>query len=275
MTVKIMQAQMAVVTDEKAAVEKVRALCEIASAEKADMLCLPEMFCCPYISSAFPTYAQEAGGSLWTALSDLARTYGIYLSAGSVPERTKDGCIYNTAYVFDGQGNEIARHRKMHLFDIDVKGGQTFKESDTLSAGNEVVVFDTSFGKVGICICYDVRFPELIRLMALKGAGIVLVPAAFNHTTGPLHWELAFRSQAMYNQVFMVGTSSALDESASYHSWGHTMLADPWGRVIQQMGKEEGYIISEIDLSMLDQVREQIPLLKHRRTDIYSLDLKK
>ncbi|MBQ0059638.1 MAG: carbon-nitrogen hydrolase family protein, partial [Lachnospiraceae bacterium] len=151
----------------------------------------------------------------------------------------------------------------------------TFKESDTLSAGNEVVVFDTSFGKVAICICYDVRFPELIRLMALKGAGMVLVPAAFNHTTGPLHWELAFRSQAMYNQVFMVGTSSALDESASYHSWGHTMLADPWGRVVQQMGKEEGYIISEIDLSMLDQVREQIPLLKHRRTDIYSLDLKK
>ena len=188
-----------------------------------------------------------------------------------MPEKSEDGKIYNTAYVFDREGKQIAKHRKAHLFDIDVKGGQYFKESDTLSAGNKATVFDTEFGTFGICICYDFRFPELSRLMALKGAKLIFVPAAFNMTTGPAHWELMFRSQAVNNQVFAVGTAPSRMAGASYQSWGHSIVTDPWGAVVSQMDEKEGMSITEIDLERADEVREQLPLLKQRRTDIYTL----
>ena len=188
-----------------------------------------------------------------------------------MPERSEDGRIYNTAYVFDREGQCAARHRKMHLFNIDVAGGQRFFESDTLSAGNVVTVFDTEFGKLGLCVCYDIRFPELSRLMALRGAKAILVPAAFNHTTGPKHWELLFRAQAMFHQLYTIGTASALDESAAYHSWGHSIAVDPWGEVLAQMDTREGAQLVELDFSEVDAVRRQIPLLRHRRTDVYTL----
>ena len=171
---KIFQAQLKVITEFGPAFEQVEDYCRQAVDAGADMLCLPEMFCCPYDTACFPRYAQPAGGPAWQRCSELARTYGLYLSAGSMPERGEDGRIYNTAYVFDRAGRQIARHRKMHLFDIDVKGGQRFRESDTLTPGREVTVFDTEFGPVGLCVCYDFRFPELGRLMALRGARLVL-----------------------------------------------------------------------------------------------------
>ena len=179
--------------------------------------------------------------------------------------------IYNTSYVFDREGKQIAKHRKMHLFDINVPGGQCFRESDTLTAGDEVTVFDTEFGKMGLCICYDVRFPELARLMALEGARMVLVPAAFNLTTGPAHWELVYRSEAMYNQMFYVATSPARDMEASYHAWGHSMVADPRGAVVAMMDEKEGYQVTELNLADVEPARQQIPLLAQRRTDVYQL----
>ncbi len=263
---------------------KAEKACMEAAEIGADMVCLPEMFCCPYETKNFPAYAEPGGEAsmVWSKCSALAKEYGIYLAAGSMPElaiEEGDGCmpearIYNTAYVFDREGRQIARHRKMHLFDIDVKGGQCFRESDTLTAGDQVTVFDTEFGKMGLCICYDVRFPELARLMSLAGARMVLVPAAFNMTTGPAHWELAYRSEAMYNQVFYVATSPARDMEASYHAWGHSMVADPWGAVAAEMDEKEGYQVVELDLSAVEPVREQIPMLKQRRTDIYELKQK-
>ena len=166
-----------------------------------DLAVLPEMFCCPYENKYFPEYAESEGGDTWEKCSRLAAERGIYLIAGSMPERDATGRIYNTSYVFDRNGHQIGKHRKMHLFDIDVKGGQYFKESDTLTPGDQVTVFDTEFGKMGVCICYDFRFPELARLMVNQGAEVIIVPAAFNMTTGPLHWELMFRQRAVDNQV--------------------------------------------------------------------------
>ncbi len=243
-----------------------------ASDDGADLVMLPEMFYCPYATEEFPQRAEPEGGLMWQFCSGLAAEYSVYLAAGSVPELDVESSkVYNTAYVFDRSGKQIAKHRKMHLFDIDVKGGQRFMESDTLSAGNEITVFDTDFGKVGLCICYDIRFPELTRLMALKGAEIILVPAAFNMTTGPAHWELTLRAQAVFNQVYVLGTSTARDMNRSYHSWGNTMIVDPWGTVKGQLDEHEGMLVSEIDMSYINEIREQLPLLKHRRTDVYKL----
>jgi len=234
----------------------------------ADMICLPEMFSCPYETPNFPVYAEPGGGPSWQTLSGLAERYQGYRSAGSVPESDENGNVYNTAYVFDREGRQIAKHRKVHLFDIDVKGGQRFKESDTLTAGDKSTVFETEFGPMGLCICYDFRFPELARRMVLDGAQVILVPAAFNMTTGPAHWEILFRSRAVDNQVFTFGTAPARDMDASYHSWGHSIAVSPWGTVLNQMEAEEGMQITSIDLDEVEQVREQLPLLKHRMADL-------
>jgi len=251
-----------------------RTIREIAHRE-ADFITLPEMFCCPYQVENFPRYAEEEKGLMWQACSDLARVHRVYLSAGSMPERDQSGRVYNTAYVFDRSGGQIARHRKMHLFDIDVKGGQRFKESETLAAGNSVTTFETEFGTFGLCVCYDFRFPELGRLMTLRGAQAILVPAAFNMTTGPAHWETMFRSQALNNQVFAVGTAPAREERAFYTSWGHSIVTDPWGQVVSQMDERQGVRITDLDLGRVQEVREQLPLLRHRRTDIYTLEEKR
>jgi predicted amidohydrolase len=273
-TIRIAQCQLPVPADKSETLALVERTVREAVSRKADMVTLPEMFCCPYRTENFPLYAEEEGGRVWEACSELARQYGITLSAGSMPERDESGKIYNTAYVFDRWGRQIAKHRKMHLFDIDVKGGQRFRESETLSAGNSVTTFETEFGTFGLCVCYDFRFPELGRLMALRGAQVILVPAAFNMTTGPAHWETMFRSQALNNQVFAVGTAPAREEGASYTSWGHSIVADPWGQVASQMDEKQGVRVTELDLDRVREVREQLPLLRHRRTDVYSLEAK-
>ena len=263
--------QMPVCAQKSVNLECMEAMVESAVRRRANVVTLPEMFICPYDVENFRTCAEEEGGPVWQRCSDIARKKHIYLSAGTIPERDADGRIYNTAYFFDPEGRQIAKHRKMHLFDIDVKGGQYFKESSVLSAGDQITVFDTNFGRFGLCICYDVRFPELVRLMALKGARVIFVPAAFNMTTGPMHWELLFRSQAMYNQVYVIGTAPARDENSGYVSWGHSIVTGPWGERIAMLNHKPGIKCIGIDLSMADQARDEIPVLKHRRTDVYEL----
>lgn len=268
--VRITQIQMPVFSDKNETKAYISEAVKKA-AENADIVTLPEMFCCPYHVDNFPVYAEKDGGDMWQFCSALARENGIYFSAGTMPERDEKGRIYNTAYVFDRKGNCIAKHRKMHLFDINVEGGQRFMESETLTAGDCVTTFDTEFGIFGICVCYDFRFPELSRLMTLKGAQVILVPAAFNMTTGPAHWELLFRSQALNNQIYAIGTAPSRDAEASYQSWGHSIITDPWGRVVHQMDEKEGMVNTEIDLDYIVEVRDQIPVLKQRRSDVYSL----
>lgn len=266
--IKVALLQTKVVKEKEKNLEHLAELMERLAPEVADLYTLPEMFNCPYSARLFPVNAESDGGETWRFCSELAKKHRVYLSAGSIPERGSDGRIYNTAYVFDREGKEIAKHRKAHLFDISITGGQQFKESDTLCAGNEITVFETEFCAMGLCVCYDLRFPELCRAMVDKGAKVILVPAAFNMTTGPAHWELLFRQRAVDNQVFMVGTAPARGDRG-YISWGHSIAADPWGNVLLQMDDKENAAVAELDLSELERIRRELPLLAHRRRDLY------
>lgn len=269
--IKIAAIQMSTVADKMENVRTVKTYLEKIKDENPDFVILPEMFCCPYQTENFPIYAEKEGGPVWQQLSGYAKQYGIYLIGGSMPEKDAEGNVYNTSYIFDREGKQIRKHRKVHLFDIDVKGGQTFKESDTLTAGDSDTVFDTEFGKIGVMLCFDIRFPELSRMMVNDGAKVIFVPAAFNMTTGPAHWELSFRTRALDNQIYMVGCAPARDVSAGYISWGHSIVTDPWGRVIDMLDEKKGILLAELDMDYEEQVREELPLLKSRRKDIYQL----
>lgn len=269
--IKIAAIQMSTVADKMENVRTVKTYLEKIKDENPDFVILPEMFCCPYQTENFPIYAEKEGGPVWQQLSGYAKQYGIYLIGGSMPEKDAEGNVYNTSYIFDREGKQIGKHRKVHLFDIDVKGGQTFKESDTLTAGDSNTVFDTEFGKIGVMLCFDIRFPELSRMMVNDGAKVIFVPAAFNMTTGPAHWELSFRTRALDNQIYMVGCAPARDVSAGYISWGHSIVTDPWGRVTDMLDEKKGILLAELDMDYEEQVREELPLLKSRRKDIYQL----
>ena len=236
----------------------------------AQIVILPEIFNSPYDTKKFREYSEEKNGKTWTFLSTMAKNNKIYLIGGSIPERENDK-IYNTSFIFDSNGNQISRHRKMHLFDIDIKGGQSFKESESLTPGNSICVFNTSFCSIGVCICFDMRFPELSRLMALKGAQIIIVPAAFNMTTGPPHWESMFKQRAIDNQCFTIGVAPARDEKASYISYANSIIVNPWGKIIYRANEKECYDVIDIDLSEINSIRQQLPLLSARRNDIYTI----
>lgn len=267
---KVALLQTKVYDDKKKNIENAVKLIENVSKEGADFAIFSEMFCCPYDNSYFRSYGEEEGGYAYQSMKYAAEKNGIYVVAGTIPELENNN-VYNTSYVFDRSGRQIAKHRKMHLFDIDVKGGQYFKESDVLTAGQNVTLFDTEYCKMGLAICYDIRFPELSRLMALEGAEVILYPAAFNMTTGPAHWELNFRSRALDNQVYTIGVSPARDLEASYHAYGNSIIVSPWGNIVNKMDEKEGYIIQNIDLSYVRKIRDELPLLKHLRKDIYTI----
>lgn len=268
---KLALCQMNVIDDKKANLDKAGSMIARSVEKNADFIILPEMFNCPYSNDKFIEYGEKEKKSITLKrISKLAKESEVYILAGSIPERQEDR-LYNTSYLFDRNGEIIAKHRKMHLFDIDVKDKIAFKESDVLTAGDDFTVVDTEFGKIGIGICYDVRFVELARIMAENGASILFYPGAFNQTTGPAHWELLFRSRALDNQVFCVGVAPALNTDASYHSYGHSIVTNPWGEVLHQADYKEELIVCEIDLSEIKKVREEIPVLKNKRKDLYEV----
>lgn len=266
--------QMPVTADKSANLSRACQDLREARARGADIGVLPEMFCCPYDNSCFRSYGEEEGGPVQRTLSALAAELGMYIVAGSLPELEEDR-VYNTSYVYDRHGVQLAKHRKAHLFDIDVKGGQRFRESDVLSPGNEITTFETEFGTMGLCICFDLRFEELARCMCLRGAKCLFVPAAFNMTTGPAHWELLFRQRAVDNQCFTIGVSPAKDEGASYVAYGNSIAADPWGTVLCRAGAGPEILYADLDLNRLEAVREQLPILSARRDDLYVLEERK
>ena len=239
--------------------------------QRPDLVCLGEMFACPYETAAFPRLAQPTGGPTWRRRSAMAAEHHETLSAGTVPEVDADGHVYNTAYVFGPDGSQLARFRKMHLFDVDIPGGQRFRESDTLTAGDQVVTFATGLCRMGVCVCFDCRFPELVRLMALRGAQVILVPAAFNLSTGPAPWELLHRSNALAAQCFVVATSVARDMRASYHAWGHSMVVSPWGQVLAEAAEGPCAQVVDVDLGEVARARQALPTLCARRSDVYDL----
>lgn len=239
-----------------------------AAAAGADLLVLPEMFCCLYTNESFVAHAEPEGGEICRRMAAAARENQVYLVAGSMPERDGER-IYNTSFVYDNQGQRIARHRKVHLFDIHVEGGQHFAESDTFTGGDSRTVFDTSFGRFGLCICFDMRFPELAMAMTLEGAQAILVPAAFNMTTGPAHWESMFRQRAVDNQLFTVGAAPARDEAGPYVSYGNSIICGPWGNVLTRAGEEETILYAELDWTENEKIRRQLPLLSSRKPQLY------
>lgn len=272
--IKIALCQMNVIDDKMANLQTAEAMILQSVAEDIDFIILPEMFNCPYSNDKFIEYCEyEHESETLKHISKLAKKHNVHILAGSIPERDDDK-LYNTSYLFDRTGSVIAKHRKMHLFDIDVEDKITFKESNVLTAGDSVTIADTEFGKIGIGICYDVRFVELARIMIENGALILFYPGAFNQTTGPAHWELLFRSRALDNQVFCVGVAPALNEDASYHSYGHSIVTNPWGEVITQADEKENLILCEIDLDEIKKVRKELPILKNKREDLYEVNLK-
>lgn len=280
MKLKIALCQMNVIDNKEKNITKAISMIKNAKKEGADIAILPEMFNCPYDNEKFKEYAEFVEDSYTLkSIADISKNNNIYVLAGSIPEKkiineTNEEKIYNTSFLFNDNGKILGYHRKMHLFDIDVKDKIYFKESDTLDHGDKVTVIDTEskIGKIGIGICYDIRFLELSRIMALEGAKILIYPGAFNLTTGPAHWELLFKSRALDNQVFTIGVSPCLNEFNNYHAYGHSIVCNPWGEVIKQGSYEEELLIVDIDLDEIDNTREEIPILKNRREDIYKLE---
>lgn len=261
-------------TSKKENIDKARKMICRAADRGAKIVSLPEMFNCPYNNKNFREYAEVFGnGETINMLSDVAKEKDIYLVGGSIPELDDEGKVYNTSFIFNNKGILVGKHRKIHLFDIDVKNKISFKESEVLTGGKDITIVETEYGKIGVAICYDIRFPELIRIMALKGAKIVFIPAAFNMTTGPAHWETLFKSRALDNQIYVAGISPARNINYSYVAYGNSLVASPWGNITNRLDENEDIIIEEIDLDYIEEVREAIPVFKHRREELYKLDL--
>lgn len=241
-----------------------------AAEQGGKVVLLPECFNSPYGTGFFSTYAERIPGESTQLLSEAAKENKVYLVGGSIPEE-EDGKLYNTCTVFGPDGQLLVKHRKIHLFDIDVPGKIRFQESETLSPGDSLSVFDTPFCRVGVGICYDMRFAELAQLYSRKGCQLLVYPGAFNMTTGPAHWELLQRGRALDNQVYVATASPARDEGASYVAWGHSTVVNPWGEVISKAGADETIIYADIDLQYLADIRQQIPVTKQRRSDLYTV----
>ncbi|XP_068213164.1 omega-amidase NIT2 [Palaemon carinicauda] len=241
-----------------------------AAGNGAQVVALPECFNSPYGTNYFPQYAEPIPGESTNALSSAAKENGIFIVGGSIPERDGD-TLYNTCTVWNPEGQMIAKHRKIHLFDIDVPGGIKFCESDSLSPGNQLTTFDLPQCKVGVGICYDMRFAELAQLYGKMGCKLILYPGAFNMTTGPAHWELLQRGRALDNQLYVGTVSPARDVNANYVAWGHSTMVNPWGEIIATTEHEETIVYSDIDLDYVEKVRQMIPLGNQKRKDLYDV----
>jgi predicted amidohydrolase len=241
----------------------------LASADAgADLASLPEVFTYRGPSRRHAGIAEAVPGPTTERLSAAARRHRMWVLAGSILE-SSEGRVYNTSVLFDRSGEQVARYRKIHLFDVDLPGVAAVRESDTYTPGEQVVTAATEFGRVGLSICYDLRFPELYRSMMARGARVLFVPSNFQHTTGSAHWEVLLRARAIENQSFVVAPAqwgAWGDPAKGRRSFGHSLAVDPWGRVIAS-GPEEGTraIIADLDLGELRRVRTALPAIQHRR----------
>lgn len=257
---KIALCQMMVTADKQENLRRAAAFTGRAASLGAEFVCLPEIWNSPYDMTKLGAYAELAGGPSTELMSGLAARHGIYLIGGSIPEAA-DGRVYNASFVFDPAGNIIAKHRKAHLYDVNIEKGIRFRESDFFAAGSGTTVFDTKFGKMGLAVCFDVRFPDMFREMAKAGAHLVFLPAAFNMTTGPAHWDTLMKSRALDNQFYLAACAPARNPAASYTSWGHSCVATPWGEYCAAADARENILCAEIDIKYIEQVRRELPLI--------------
>lgn len=216
-------------------------------------------------------HAEPLHEGYWqTQLSDLAKRLGIWLVIGSMPIRQANGTITSTCIVWDDQGRYQAHYDKLHLFDVAIEDKHHFyRESDTFTAGNQVVVVDTPVGRIGLSICYDVRFPQLYAALREQGAEILLVPAAFTRQTGRAHWEILLRSRAIETQCWVVAAAQWGDHGLGRETWGHSMIVDPWGHVVACQEQGRGVLVAETDLSLNQTIRTNMPLMQHARLSVH------
>ena len=292
--VKLACIQLASGPDKAANLARARDKVIEAARSGAKIIVLPECFNSPYGCDYFPSYAEQLHplpapperSPSFAALSAMARDTSTYLIGGSIPEvvttttaaaaaaggaaGSTTTTYYNTSLVFGPDGNLLATHRKVHLFDIDIPGRIRFQESDVLSPGNKVTVVDLpGYGLIGLGVCYDIRFPELATIAARRGCFALVYPGAFNLTTGPLHWRLLGQARAVDNQLYVVLCSPARDMGATYHAWGHSLVVDPMAQVLAEAEDGEAIVSVEIDGAKIEEARSGIPLRDQRRFDVY------
>lgn len=204
-------------------------------------------------------------GEACQMMAGLAREHGIYVHGGSIAERS-DGKCFNTTLVFNPSGKIIAQYRKIHLFDVDVPGGISYRESDSMKAGSDVVTCDVGDTTVGLSICYDMRFPELFRALRDQGAKVIFLPAAFTMMTGKDHWETLIKARAIETQSWVVATGQVFDhDGGSKVCYGRSIVVDPWGTVVAKAPDKVGFITATIDPSYADDVRTKMPVMQHHR----------
>lgn len=244
---------------------------ESIAATKPDLVVMPEIF--TYrggtVEGARESAEEVPGGSAWTLLQGIAKEFGVYLHGGSINERDDDR-YYNTTLVFDPRGREVARYRKIHLFDVVTPDGVEYKESATYSRGDEVVTFAIGERTVGLSICYDLRFPELYGALRRAGADVIVVPAAFTLLTGKDHWEVLCRARAIETQAYVLAANqdgSYVEAGIERASYGHSMIVDPWGTVLARAQPGAGYIAASLDLGYLENVRSKLPSNAHHVLD--------
>jgi predicted amidohydrolase len=256
-------------TDKAANLETAERLVAQAAATGADVVVLPEKWNGIGDAAFYHSTAEPLDGESVTAMSRWARTHGITLVGGSIVElREGREKRSNTSLVFDSDGELVATYRKIHLFDVEV-GGVVYRESESEEPGQEAVVADAEDWKLGLSVCYDVRFPELYRILALEGAQLVTVPAHFTTPTGKDHWQVLLRARAIENQLYVAAAAQVGDTLPGKPAYGRSLIVDPWGLVLAQAPDEETVISAELDRAHLDNIRAKLPSLANRQANAY------
>ena len=268
---KVSLVQMNSINDKAANIAAARAWIERAVAEESpDWVLLPEQF--DWAGGVKGDKARNAetlpGGPAYAMAQELAAKHGIFLHAGSFMEKIEgDERIHNTSVVFDREGREIARYRKIHLFDVTAPDGVSYKESATVKPGDLVVTYDCEGVKVGCTICYDLRFPGLFQALADRGAEMIAVPSAFTQQTGKDHWEVLLRARAIETETYVcaaaqTGTFTVNNETRA--TYGHSLVADPWGLVVAKASDGVGVVSTRLDMALVKRVRKMIPVAQHK-----------
>ena len=259
--------QMASATDKKANLATAAKLVAQAAKQEAMLVVLPEFFNYLGRLEDAVTLAETIPGPASEACSQMAAENKVWLVAGSICEKiagSKKG--YNTCLVFNPKGDEVARYRKVHLFNVDMPGELSFHESEWIQPGEEITTVETPFGLLGIATCYDLRFPELFRRLASQGMDLLAIPSAFLETTGQAHWEILVRARAIENQAFTIAANQADPTRPNFATHGHSMLIDAWGKVLgNAKHKREGVLLAEFDRKEQKAIRQRLPAIENRQ----------
>jgi predicted amidohydrolase len=258
--------QMTSTSDKGTNLEKAERMIRLAAARGARLVALPETFNWRGKRTEEAAAAEDLNGQTLTAMASLARELEIHLLAGSITEHVPgQNRRYNTSVLFAPDGRHLAVYRKIHLFDIDLPGRVTVKESEAKLPGSEVVTAATELGTVGLSVCYDVRFPELYRRLVYAGASVITIPSAFTFPTGEAHWEVLMRARAIENQCYVLAPAQFGTNVHGFADYGNSVIVDPWGRVLARAADQEGVLVAPIDMEYLERVRRELPALTHAR----------